>query len=381
VHQLGSVDGSAGTGGEISGEGGTPTGGGGSVAMNTMGQQEAGPDMTASDDGGSREAGPETTPIAAACTPGPGIQLQGQAEVPLAGDLRELVIDDCRGRVYVTNDTDNRVEVVDVGTQTALAPISVGSIPRGLDMTPDGARLYVANKGGTNISVVDLAAHNEVKKISFVPESSGETPLSLAISKNGLAFFSTTFDGSGYGAHVMRLDLATEKVVVEPSFSDGGPTTEATVLRANVDHSVIGAVAGDVSSAPVFVYTAAENKFKPEHDLQGFVNRAAVSPDGKMLVDGSYVLDADLNLLGTIKDASSPWAAFSATSDLAYRTSSNAVQILDTKRFVVTSSIALSASTTDTATQFNGIGNLAVSADGRWLAMITDHGLTLVPLK
>src|SRR5690606_8581024 len=54
-----------------------------------------------------------------------------------------------------SNHTRHRVEVfpLDGGEPGSFA---VGSQPWGLALSPDSTRLYVANSGGTNISVVDL---------------------------------------------------------------------------------------------------------------------------------------------------------------------------------------------------------------------------------
>ena len=46
---------------------------------------------------------------------------------------------------YVANAGDNTVSVIDTATNTVVAPIAVGSLPRGVAVTPDGKRAYVTN--------------------------------------------------------------------------------------------------------------------------------------------------------------------------------------------------------------------------------------------
>ena len=58
--------------------------------------------------------------------------------IPISGTLRELVIDPQCQHVFVTNTTTNRVEVIPLLTGHLGAPIDVGSIPAGIDVTPDG---------------------------------------------------------------------------------------------------------------------------------------------------------------------------------------------------------------------------------------------------
>jgi YVTN family beta-propeller protein len=296
--------------------------------------------------------------------------------------LLDIVIAPCNTHIYVSDEAANCIDDYSVAAATTETPIPVGSAPNGFDITPDGRRLYVANRGGTNISVVDLGTRQELKKLSFTSNFSGDTPLSLAIAVNNQAFFSTTFAGSGFGGRMMNLDLTTEVITQQTDFFVGGTTTEATELKASADHSVVAAVAGDISSAPVFVYTTATNKFSAEHDLNGFVSEVAVSADGGLiLVNGTYVLDDSLNLLGTIagSEGATEWAAFGPSGSVAYRSAGDHIDILDPVHFLVTGSIPVTADTMQGGLESN-VGNLAVSSDGHWLAVISDHGITIVDI-
>ncbi len=325
------------------------------------------------------EAGPYMIGAAPNCTG--ATDVTNATLVPIEGGLSEVRIDPCHLHVYATNSMANRVEDFSVAAGALEAPIPVGSDPRGFDITPDGARLYVANSGGTNVSAVDLATHREIEKIEFTSSFSGDTPLSIAIAKNGKAFFSTTFAGSGFGGRMMTFDLASEVVTQAQGFFINGTTTEATILSSSADHSTIGVVAGDISSAPVFVYTTATGNFSPEHDLNGFVSEVAVSPDGSLLlVDGSYVFDTKLNLLGTIPGAATAWATFGTSSAVAYRAATDHVDVLDTTTFLIIGSIPVTADTMTGAGFGSTVGNLAASSDGRFLAIVTDNGLTMVPV-
>ena len=67
--------------------------------------------------------------------------------VSAAGEFWTLTYDRFRDRVYFTNKAYNQVEVYDVETNQLLSPIYVGSQPWGVDITPDGSKLVVANYG------------------------------------------------------------------------------------------------------------------------------------------------------------------------------------------------------------------------------------------
>jgi DNA-binding beta-propeller fold protein YncE len=335
---------------------------------------DAGSGESSAGDGGS---GPTCTNDAGPTVPA------GGALVPVGGTLRRILVDPCNAHVYVSNQAQNEIEDYSIATGALQAPIAVGSEPNGFDITPDGALLYVANTGGTNLSVVSLATRTEQRKINTPTGFLDDTPLSLAIAANGRALFSTTFAGSGFGGRMLSLDLATDVISPQTDFFIGGTTTEATVLEASGDRSAIASVAGDISSAPVFLYRAATGAFSPEHDLGGFISEVAVNVDGtELLVDGTVVLDGSLDQLGTVVPTGGPWAAYAPSGHVAYRASAAGIDVIDTAHFMVTATIPVIADTTQ-GSAFGGsaVGNMAVSSDGAWLAMITDHGVTLVGLR
>jgi YVTN family beta-propeller protein len=97
--------------------------------------------------------------------------------VPITGQLGDIMIDDACEHVYVTNRSNNSVEVFSLTTGILDKPIAVGSKPFGLDASPDGNTLYVANSGDSSISIVDLKQGIESDKI-VVPDTYGnhDTP-------------------------------------------------------------------------------------------------------------------------------------------------------------------------------------------------------------
>jgi hypothetical protein len=68
--------------------------------------------------------------------------------------VADLVADS--SRVYLSNFTQNRVEVLPLGGLAYGTPVAVGSQPWGLALGRTRDSLYVANSGGTNISVIPL---------------------------------------------------------------------------------------------------------------------------------------------------------------------------------------------------------------------------------
>src|SRR5262249_9177830 len=102
-------------------------------------------------------------------TPNPPPVSTGTPPIAIGGALSDLVIAGAGQSAYATNTTTNAVAVVSLATKTVVANIPVGSMPAGLDLTPDGTKLYVANSGADNISVVDVATRSELRRITVPP--------------------------------------------------------------------------------------------------------------------------------------------------------------------------------------------------------------------
>jgi YVTN family beta-propeller protein len=124
-----------------------------------------------------------------------------------------LVLSPDNTRLYVSNLTCNYPDViqgcVSVIRTDALATsptlnIPVGDFPRGLAITPDGARLYVVN-GFETMSVIDTSTSTVVATISNIP-ANGE----IVMSPDGTrAYVPGYFNGQG----VTVIDTAANAVV------------------------------------------------------------------------------------------------------------------------------------------------------------------------
>lgn len=70
------------------------------------------------------------------------------------------------GRVFVTNQYDDSVSVLDAGTLEPVKVIDVGEYPEGIGTTADGRSVVVANWFSNTISVIDAAALTVTGKVA-----------------------------------------------------------------------------------------------------------------------------------------------------------------------------------------------------------------------
>ncbi len=106
----------------------------------------------------------------------PGLRLQRSVvagmtvQLPNGGQIMDAAVDTMPGRrkLYLSNITQNRLDVFDLETDKFDNAIGVGSEPWGLAFSRSGDSLWVANSGGTNLSVVDVATGREIDNDRFL---------------------------------------------------------------------------------------------------------------------------------------------------------------------------------------------------------------------
>jgi hypothetical protein len=168
--------------------------------------------------------------------------------------IADLVSDD--NYVYLSNFTRNRVELLALGATSYGTPVRVGSQPWGLALGRFRDSLYVANSGGTNISVVPLGGavlqeaenrrlfpRNE-RLFSVVYSGSGavsnvflhdysDRPQFLAQASNGLLVYSTRPTPAAEDGTVRIFDPAKLRSEIFIGYVDRHSPNAAVVVNAD----------------------------------------------------------------------------------------------------------------------------------------------------
>ena len=161
------------------------------------------------------------------------------ATVEVGNSPRGIAVSPDGTKVYVANEDSKSVSVIDTATNTVIAVVNVISEPYGIAVTPDGKNVYVANKGNYlenisyfdhNVSVIDTAT-NTVKTIVEVgdmPIAFGQFIGEKSVLKPVLpvADFSASVT-SGYAPlSVQFTDLSQYSTSRSWNFGDGATSTE-----------------------------------------------------------------------------------------------------------------------------------------------------------
>jgi len=99
-------------------------------------------------------------------------------------------------RIYVTNQLDNTVSVIDGRTHKIVTTVRVGVSPAQMAVSPDHKFVYIANTGSDTVSVLDTA-NNTIGRTIALPR--GSRPLGIAVNPNGRYLY--TADGGSGGRY------------------------------------------------------------------------------------------------------------------------------------------------------------------------------------
>ena len=140
--------------------------------------------------------------------------------------------------VYVSNEKDNTVTVVDSSTMQVVKTVNVGQRPRGITISHDGKHIYLCASDDDTIEVIDTAT---LEIIDTLP--SGPDPELFVLSPDGKTLYVANEDDN----LVTVIDIESKKVLaeipvgVEPEgmgVSPDGKTMVNTSETTNMAHFI-----------------------------------------------------------------------------------------------------------------------------------------------
>ncbi|MGQ9573062.1 MAG: hypothetical protein ACUVX1_12595 [Chloroflexota bacterium] len=242
-----------------------------------------------------------------------------------------LAVNPETNRIYVVNGGDNSVSVIDGATDTVVATLTVGDLPKGVAVSPSTNRIYVANSGSNDITLID-GANNEV----LVAIPMGQEPSALAVRPEGERLY------------VANLQSFTVSIV------DGGAEREIATLPVDdapqavaVNSSTALVYVANGESATVSVIDAASDTVVDTIPVGGGPISLAVDPGA----DRIYVVNAASSTISVVEGATAsvvatmpidgmPWAvAVNPETKCLYvaQRQSNTVLVIDARRIGQTS--------------------------------------------
>jgi YVTN family beta-propeller protein len=182
------------------------------------------------------------TPIATASN-------TASAPIPVGSLPTGIAITPNGTTAYVTNEASSTVTPIATASNTAGTPITVGLNPFGIAITPDGTTAYVVNRGSNNVTPIATASNTAGPPITV-----GSFPWAIAITPDG----TTAYVTNGASSSVTPIATASNTAGTPITVGAGPFGIAITPDQAPVAHlSVTAGQAGSASSFDASASTVA----------------------------------------------------------------------------------------------------------------------------
>lgn len=298
------------------------------------------------------------------------------AVVSVSGRVDHAI--DRNGIVYVTS--GSTIVRYDLATQQFLSTFNIGGNLAGLDISPDGQTLAVADTStnGPSSALHLVDSHTGVDLTINFPLSGNESGTYMAVWEGDSGILiSSKFSGSGW-VPLRRFDLNTGTTQVL------GTIRQDSMLAPSADLTTIGLVEGNISSGPVSAYSVSGGGIVATMNTNSFLYEVAVDPTGHQIAvpsfTGMFIFDLTgsalqlRTILGQTESHRPIGAAYSPISPhlfTAERDSSAAtsgIYVYDTTSLTL-SSFLDTYPFGPTGNHAFGDGRSKISGDGRWFGV------------
>jgi uncharacterized protein (TIGR03437 family) len=225
--------------------------------------------------------------------------------VPVLGGATDIVLDEARGRIYLVNTNQNRIEVYSTQQRKLLTPIPTDGLPIAAAISRSGLVLYVTSQTASAIDVIDLNSQTMVNKVTLAAKPEG-----IAVGADERVLVSTIGKGTGNLQNVLVLynpvadassALLPITVTPPPPLSPALPPPSGKqfqaargTLRASADGKIIvGANIVSNAARAVFVYETASGTVLRSRLVTNTSGVLAVNSDGSKFMSGAALFDSN----------------------------------------------------------------------------------------
>jgi gliding motility-associated-like protein len=273
----------------------------------------------------------------------PSFKVINNSTTPIVANVRAVPL--TNGFAYIANAVSDNVTVINAQTHAVISTISVGALPAGVAVSPDGAKVYVTNNNNRTIgleigsvSVIDAATNTVGATVTV-----GKNPVGIAVSPDG----KNVYVANSTDNFVSIINTASNTVVREITGVSG-----ALAIVASADGEKLF-VAADGSSGGRF-YIIQTSNGQILHTLPIPLKPAGIvaTPDSKhVYITNSYsnqvsVINAETQVVSSIAVGNSPYGiAISPDGKTVYVANSDdaskSISIITTGNNVVSATISV----------------------------------------
>ncbi len=234
-----------------------------------------------------------------------------------------VAVNPSTNRIYVANNGSSNVSVIDGTTNIVITTIPVGSQPIGVAVNPSTNRIYVANSSSSNVSVIDGTTNTVIATIPV-----GSQPIGVAVNPSTNRIYVAEGQDNG-DVYVIDGTTNTGTAIVPGLFTASGVAVNASTNRiyaANNDDGNVYVIDGTNNT-----HTSVPVSFHPTGvSVNASTNRIYVACE---VSNTAEVIDGVRNTrIAIVPVGSMPYGvAVNASTNLIYitNTDSNNVSIID----------------------------------------------------
>lgn len=338
----------------------------------------------------------------------------------LIGGASDLVLDEARGRLYVVNPGQRRVEIYNTAQRRFLGVVSTDVTPISLALSADGNSLYVTCYDPASLNIIDLTVPQPAvsRRISLPAKPEG---VAVGVTADGVerVLLTTTGSVANSTANVLLLfdpapeadERAVQNVIVTPPQppspllpppSGRVAFAARTNLIATRDRAtIIGFAAGGTNDRTLFVFDVNSGTVLRSRRVNETSTVLSVSPDGSRFMAGLRLFDtATLQVMAQQDAANLPYAlttgsnfnvqqnqggsVFSPDGSLLY-TAFNIAPLSNPPSRANVSQFLLNDP--DNMLTFMGVklpenlsGNMVITSDGGTIYALSESGFLIIPI-
>lgn len=230
----------------------------------------------------------------------------------------DVAYDSSRSVLYISG-SDSLLRF-DMFTQSFMAPIYLGGSTLGMDISPDGSTLAVANRSrGATRNFIDLInlATGTSSRVGFDLAFGEGGTFTVAYDSAGKLLVSSQFEGSGWVPLRKYDPLSGQSSTV-------GSVRQNSMLSASADNSAIAIAESNISNGPYGVYRTGNTSYASNRSLGWFTFEIGVSRNGQQVAiptyNGTYIDDASTVIpsIGAYAGQTPIGVAYSPNSDTMY---------------------------------------------------------------
>lgn len=311
--------------------------------------------------------------------------LAGYVELNIS-NRRDYVFDN-NGVLYISTSSGS---ILRYNTQTAsfLAPFNIGGTLNGIDLSPNGQTLAVADsstQGANNRIQLVSTATGAATPISFARQSLESGTYMVAWGADNQVLVTSNFAGSGW-IPLRRYDPQSNLTATVAS------VRQSSMLTPSADRKTIAIAEANISSGPITDYDVLSHSFQGSVATQWFTFEVAVDRDGDKFVvptyNGAFVYNKTGNsfqqqtLIGNYASHGPLAAVFSPVNDILFTSEwswtgpEHGVRVYNANTMTLIETIDPYPFDWS-GNGAMGSGRMEVSPNGRFLAVSIDNGVRL----